>query len=78
MDTSVEWKIVVGQRRFTSAHRTVEEEDLNNNGGTKWRTSWEPETWKKIEILKNIVERKKFLTYRRNFLWGQTETFICF
>ena len=29
MDTSLEWKIVVGQRRFTSGQRTVggEEED---------------------------------------------------
>ena len=30
MDTFLEWKIVVGQRRFTSGHRTVgEEEDRN-------------------------------------------------
>ena len=37
MDTSLEEKIVVGQRRFTSGHRTVggEEEDRNNHGGTK-------------------------------------------
>ena len=36
MDTSLEWKIVVGQRRFASGHRMVgEEEDRNNNGGTK-------------------------------------------
>ena len=50
MDTSLEWKIVVGQRRFTSGHRTVggEEEDRNNHGETKWWTSWEAETWKKI------------------------------
>ena len=29
-------ELVVGQRRFTSGHRTVggEEEDLNNHGGT--------------------------------------------
>ena len=34
MDTSLEWKIVVGQRRFTSGHRTVggEVEDRNNHG----------------------------------------------
>ena len=34
MDTSLEWKIVVGERLFTSGHRTVggEEEDRNNNG----------------------------------------------
>ena len=38
------------QRKFTSGHRTVggEEEDRNNHGGTKWRTSWRAETWKKI------------------------------
>ena len=37
MDTSLEWKIVVGERRYTSGHRTVggEEEDRNNHGGTK-------------------------------------------
>ena len=31
MDTSLEWKIVVDQKRFTSGHRTVggEEEDRN-------------------------------------------------
>ena len=46
MDIFLEWKIVVGQRRFTSGHRTVgrEVEDLNNHGRTKWRTSWEAET----------------------------------
>ena len=27
MDTSLEWKIVVGQIRFTSGHRTVGEEE---------------------------------------------------
>ena len=37
MDTSLEWKIVIGQRRFSSVHRMVagEEEDRNNRGGTK-------------------------------------------
>ena len=37
MDTSLEWKIVVDQRRFTSGNRTVEgeEEDRNNQRGTK-------------------------------------------
>ena len=36
MDTSLEWKIVVGQRRFTSGHRTVgEEKDRNDHGGTR-------------------------------------------
>ena len=37
MDTSLLWKIVFGQRRFTSGHRTVggEEEDHNNHGGTQ-------------------------------------------
>ena len=37
MDISLEWKIVVGQERFTSEHRTVggEEEDRNNHGRTK-------------------------------------------
>ena len=35
--TSLEWKIVVGQRRFTSGHRTVggEEENRSNHGRTK-------------------------------------------
>ena len=34
MDTSLERKINVGQRRFTSGHHTVEgeEEDRNNHG----------------------------------------------
>ena len=33
----LEWKIVVGQRRFTSGHHTVgeEEEDSNYHGGTR-------------------------------------------
>ena len=33
----LKWKIFIGQRRFTSGHRTVggEEEDRNNHGGTK-------------------------------------------
>jgi len=37
MDTSLEWKMAIGQRRFTSGHRTVggEEEDCNSHGGTK-------------------------------------------
>ena len=37
MDTSLEWKIVVSQTRFTGGHRTVggEEEDRNNHGITK-------------------------------------------
>ena len=32
-----EWKVIVGQRRFTSGHRTVgrEEQDRKNHGGTK-------------------------------------------
>ena len=36
MDTSLEWKIDVGQRRFASGHRKVggEEEDRNNHGGS--------------------------------------------
>ena len=44
MDVVVDW------RRFTSGHRTVggEEDDRNNNRRTKWRTSWEAWTWKKI------------------------------
>ena len=51
MDTSLEWKIVVGQRRFTG-NCTVggEEEECNNHGRTKWLVSWEAETWKKIDI----------------------------
>ena len=37
MDTFLEWKIVVGRRRFTSGHRTVgeKEEDRNYHGGTR-------------------------------------------
>ena len=37
MDTSLEWKIAVGQRKFTSGHRTVgeEEADRNDHGRTK-------------------------------------------
>ena len=37
MDTSLEWKIVVRQRKFNNGHRTVgeEEEDRNNHGVTK-------------------------------------------
>ena len=37
MDTFLEWKIVIGQRIFTSGHRTEggEEVDRNNHGGTK-------------------------------------------
>ena len=51
MDTSLEWKIVVDRRNFTSKNRTVggEEEDRNNNPGrNKWRSPREEETWKKI------------------------------
>ena len=49
MDTFLEWKIVFGESRFTSGHRTVggEEENRNNHGRIKRRTSWEAETWKK-------------------------------
>ena len=41
MDTSLEWMVVIGQRRFTSGHHTVggEEEDHNNHGRTKAWTS---------------------------------------
>jgi hypothetical protein len=37
MDSYLKWKIVVGQRTFTSEHRTVggKEEDRNNQAGTK-------------------------------------------
>ena len=37
MDTSLERKIIFGQRRFTSGHRTVggDEEDRNSHGKTK-------------------------------------------
>ena len=55
MGTSLEGKIVVGQR-FTSGHRTVgrEEEDRNNNGRPKQRIWREAETlkkiWQKIDI----------------------------
>ena len=37
IDVSLEWKIVVGRRRFTSGHRMVggEEEDRNDHGSTK-------------------------------------------
>ena len=36
MDTSLERKVVIGQRRFTGGHRTVgeEEEERNYHGGT--------------------------------------------
>ena len=36
METSLEWKIVVKRRRFTSGHSTIggEEEDRNNHGRT--------------------------------------------
>ena len=27
MDTFLEWKIVIGRKRFTSGHRTLEEEE---------------------------------------------------
>jgi hypothetical protein len=52
MEISLEWKIVIGQRRCISVHHSVggEDEDRNNHGRTKWRTSREAETWKKIEI----------------------------
>ena len=54
MDTSLEWKIIVDRRRFINGHRTVEgeEEDRNYHGISKWRTSWEAETyklWQKID-----------------------------
>ena len=45
MDTSLEWKTVVGQRRFTSGHRTVGEEE---EGATIMEETSEAETWKKI------------------------------
>ena len=43
MDNSLELMIVVGRRRFTSGHLTVEgeEEDRNIYGRTKRWTSWE-------------------------------------
>ena len=55
MVTSLEWKIVIGLRRFTSGHRIEGEvEDRNNHGRTKTRTSLEVETrkkiWQKIDI----------------------------
>ena len=50
IDSSLEWMIVVGRRRFINVHRTVggEEDDHNNHGGTNWRTSWKAETWEKL------------------------------
>ena len=56
MDISLELKIVVGQRRFTSGHRIVErdEEDRNNNERTKRRTSREAEAWKKIRQIRHL------------------------
>ena len=50
MDTFLEWVIVVVRGWFTSGHRAVggQEEDSNNHGRTKWRTSREAETWKKL------------------------------
>ena len=49
MGTSLEWKTVVGLRRFASGHRTVEgeEEDHKNHGRTMWLTSWEAKTERK-------------------------------
>ena len=46
MDTSLEWNMFVGQRRFTSGYRTVggEEEDGNNQGRTKCPI------WQRIDI----------------------------
>ena len=40
---TLEWNIVVGQKRFTNGHRTLggEDEDRNYHGRTKWRTSLE-------------------------------------
>jgi hypothetical protein len=39
MDTSLEWKIVVGRRRFTSGHRTEEgdEEKRKKNPQQSWK-----------------------------------------
>ena len=40
MVTSLEWKIVIGLRRFTSGHRMEGEVvDRNNHGRTKTQTS---------------------------------------
>ena len=46
MDISLEWMIVIGQRRYTHELHMVEEED-DWNKHSKW-TSWEAETWKMI------------------------------
>ena len=53
MDTSLEWTIRVGWIRFTSGYRMVEweEENRNNHGWIKWRTSWETKSWKKLFCL---------------------------
>ena len=50
MVTSLECKIIIDRRRFFSVHRTVggKEEDRNNYGRIKLRTSLEAETWKNI------------------------------
>ena len=37
MDTFLEWKIVVGRRRFTSGHRMVGEEEEDRNYHGSWR-----------------------------------------
>ena len=39
MDTSLEWKIVVGQKRFTSGHHTVEGEQSWGNHVTDFMKS---------------------------------------
>ena len=64
VDIFLEWKIVVGQRWFTSGHRTVEgeEEARKIHGGTIWLTLWEAETWKKIGIF-GVWEWKMDLSY---------------
>ena len=57
MDTSLEWKIIVGQRRFTSWHRMIagEEEDRNNH--VLLSSKWLLTIRNKMQVGKSILDR---------------------
>ena len=57
MGTYLGWKIIIGRRRFTSRHGTVEgeEEGSTNHGRTRWRTIIYLKLTKKIVRI-NIIE----------------------